>query len=92
MGDRRGAVSICSRHAHPGHPRQSMVRRRSPEAPSYSKVIWCSTNGQFHIRNAVEKQKKEHRSCQSIRSLDEEARHKKSPSTSSLVVLGLNWW
>lgn len=38
MEDRKGEASICSRHAHPGHPHQSMVRRRCPEAPSCSKV------------------------------------------------------
>lgn len=41
MEDRRAAASICSRHAHPGHPRQSMVRRRSSEAPSCLRVVRC---------------------------------------------------
>ena len=57
MGDRRGAAGICSRHAHPGHPRQSMVRCRSPEAPSCSKVDgvrarqWISSYQRVPSRN-----------------------------------------
>lgn len=74
MGDRRAAASICSRHAHPGHPRQLMVKHRSPEAPSCSKVDGARVRHWVISESAVYKQRKEHRSFQSIRSLDEEVR------------------
>ena len=77
MEDRKGAASICNRRAQPGHPRQSMVRRRFPEVPSFLKVIMRSrlTNGSAHFRNCRIETKLavEYRSCQFNRSLDEEA-------------------